>query len=910
MENASIHGRQPERSIEGHYVARSHGRAMPRSLTHWLCFLLWLHNGQTWSAEIIAPLPATARPFIVNFSLPAEFTAEQALPELHVRSVVLSVNAHVLWRSDVHSPREFPVNRLNGWGNVHRAQQHSYRSAFVRFPTDRHAAIIASSAVRLLAVDNAEITVIYRFLRGAPVSFNIFNGTRYVQHARLEPHRQDNRFRELKISLDTEALFPNGFNPRLVYLNKHYRDGPSRKRAPVTVKGHTWSGEVPPYLSHAPWLDQSGSRRHIDHLPREFHEALFFNSQATFEAFTSKYKDVYATWLGDIKRLRYPRKRAWEFVRDRLNKNFHRNVEFIRSTYAGLTPKQYKVLDVMNLVHGYFRFGTFNTRLGKQTAVQVNDLGDSSEIANLVSTLLTLWEIPHRIIGYAWRFESHAWKSTLALGDFFAGHQLVQAAGLIVDGETNMAFHVGDNYQLTGIAPERRLSELIAEHRIYGFYNWFLKPEVRAEQLKRGVDGGIIAFFYYYYLYGTDQADSHQMSYLPPVRSQIIPRHISPSEQIHWNRKEITRSIAIDCRPEDERYIDHWISILDRGWNVYGYRGNTLPVATDVFNIGIFLSSLADFFTYEGLCTHSQAEPRDLIERILVLSEKLLSAPDVFAGEPYGWVKGAEFDAFQDGSVNHKRTKYVFQTSSALAAIYNALLALRADTTLSRAQKERANIIKAKAHKILNTWERHYVKSAPGKGHYWYSEHPHDNKVVINTTTAMSYVWLQRFLLDGNKEFLHRSLELYNEFLGHIDEDPLARNGLIWPYGVTSQVVQDSGHAAVDFRLIGALKRIGLAAELSTDEIETTTDHLTRHSALDRLRYLGGIEGPAHRHAFYGIMASIGEFLGWSPSPLLEKRLQGQIDKVLERLPRDMSIGNRLRLAKVIGTYLKRHATL
>ena len=46
-------------------------------------------------------------------------------------------------------------------------------------------------------------------------------------------------------------------------------------------------------------------------------------------------------------------------------------------------------------------------------------------------------------------------------------------------------------------------------HRAFGFYDWYLQPNVRQDQLARGVDGGIIAFYYQYYLAGIGQGNTN-----------------------------------------------------------------------------------------------------------------------------------------------------------------------------------------------------------------------------------------------------------------------------------------------------------------------------------------------------------------------------------------------------------------
>jgi hypothetical protein len=52
------------------------------------------------------------------------------------------------------------------------------------------------------------------------------------------------------------------------------------------------------------------------------------------------------------------------------------------------------------------------------------------------------------------------------------------------------------------------LPSLLAQQRVFGFYNWYLNPAVRAAQLAHGQDGGILSFYYQYYFAGIGQGNT------------------------------------------------------------------------------------------------------------------------------------------------------------------------------------------------------------------------------------------------------------------------------------------------------------------------------------------------------------------------------------------------------------------
>ncbi len=289
----------------------------------------------------------------------------------------------------------------------------------------------------------------------------------------------------------------------------------------LTINGYTWRGELPPYSQGAPW-SPNNSKTFVNALPNSMHQAMFFNDKNTFNEFVTRYKDRIRQWSNDF--LKSPGNKSdeelAEFLEQRLHESYSQNLSFLRSKYTGLTDRQYIVLNAMNLVHGHFDFGLpefYNTD-SKPIDFCLLTFGDCSEYANLLFNLLELQNIPAKIVGYTWNFDTSLLYQSGTSGNFQAGHQLVWSEGMLVDSEINVAFDVEGDYELRNRSIENPLIDMIDNHKIYGFYNWLLKPDIRKEQLARNMDGGIIAFYYHYYLAGLHKGKSYRQSFLPVVR--------------------------------------------------------------------------------------------------------------------------------------------------------------------------------------------------------------------------------------------------------------------------------------------------------------------------------------------------------------------------------------------------------
>jgi hypothetical protein len=239
--------------------------------------------------------------------------------------------------------------------------------------------------------------------------------------------------------------------------------------------------------------DEAVSKRAYLALPAVERAELNFNTALNFELFTQNYLGVLRVWTAQAKAAGATSSSALsQFIRQRLSVLFTLEKPVLELQYLGLTDVQYELLMIMNLVHGFYDFDTTNNKDNNLPTLLQLQTGDCSEQAGLVAMLAQLMGISGQRVSLICNFNSPQ------VGPFFAGHEIFYAAGLWVDAETNIAFGVEPG-KLLSIAPQNRLQALMNQHLVFGFYNWYLTPAVRSEQLGLGQDGGIIAYFYPYY---------------------------------------------------------------------------------------------------------------------------------------------------------------------------------------------------------------------------------------------------------------------------------------------------------------------------------------------------------------------------------------------------------------------------
>jgi hypothetical protein len=269
---------------------------------------------------------------------------------------------------------------------------------------------------------------------------------------------------------------------------------------PLGLDAQPYHGDVLPYAAGAPW-DPDNSRAILTDETPALLQGMYFNSLVSYRLYVDQFYGVLRSWVheADLNRIT-GNDELVAFLGRKLAAHFNQTGTTLARLYPGQTTETYRLLMAMNLAHGYFIYGpAYGSHRAFNRLLHLS-MGDCSEIADLAHLLIQAEGIPVQLVEQGYSYQS-------AIGFIGAGHVAVYAGGLWLDAEINTAFAFTFR-DLARTAPNQRLQSLLDHHRVYGFYDWYLQPQVRAEQLARGWDGGIIAFYYKYYLAGYQNGNS------------------------------------------------------------------------------------------------------------------------------------------------------------------------------------------------------------------------------------------------------------------------------------------------------------------------------------------------------------------------------------------------------------------
>lgn len=263
---------------------------------------------------------------------------------------------------------------------------------------------------------------------------------------------------------------------------------------------YSYKGEYPPFLSDAARIPGIATGQFMSSVPSATHRRLFFNNSDTFQEFVYDYRGVLRRWYTSALFQGIVQLDDFEaYLRDKLDSHFELVRDLLADRYPGLSETDYRLLMAMNLVHGHFQYGTAYTDHLNVFQLTARTTGDCTEYAELLFELA-------RLMGISAKVSSIGWDFPTSLGRFISSHVMVFANGLWIDPEINLAFRVNLT-TLRATSPANRLESILDSGKVYGFYNYLVYPVVRADQLSRGVDGGVIAYYYYYYLIGMYQGN-------------------------------------------------------------------------------------------------------------------------------------------------------------------------------------------------------------------------------------------------------------------------------------------------------------------------------------------------------------------------------------------------------------------
>ncbi len=260
-------------------------------------------------------------------------------------------------------------------------------------------------------------------------------------------------------------------------------------------------------LVNSPVWAPSNSRAFATSVPAQLLEESYFNSPQTYRFYRSYFHGVLQQWVAQADQQGITDNNGLvQFLGARMQTYFGQTRKHLATFYPGQTLETYQLLMAMNLAHGYFTYDTIPKADRSYDEILHLQAGDCVEIAQLLTILLHAEGVAARDLGLVDNFETN-------LGQFVSGHVLVNAGGLWLDAETNTAYALSLQ-QIERVPPAERLQTLFDAGRVFGFYNWYLQPQVRQKDVAIGQDGGIVAFYYQYYLEGIGQGNT-KVYYLP-----------------------------------------------------------------------------------------------------------------------------------------------------------------------------------------------------------------------------------------------------------------------------------------------------------------------------------------------------------------------------------------------------------
>jgi transglutaminase-like putative cysteine protease len=262
----------------------------------------------------------------------------------------------------------------------------------------------------------------------------------------------------------------------------------------------TANSALPPFLPGAPW-SLTSNRAFVTAQPIGMLQAMYFNTPASYATYLDYFQGTLHHWVLEAEHAKISSNTGLvRYLGNQENAFFGQVNGVLASLYPGQTAQTYRLLMAMNLADGYYVYAS-TPGSGRSVYQQLQlRTGDCTEIANLLSILVRAQGIPAQELAQSYNYATPT-------GPFVSSHVVVYAGGLWLDAEINIAFKASLS-QLHQTPPAQRLENLLADQQVFGFYNWYLQPQVRASELAHGLDGGILAFYYQYYFQGIGSGNS------------------------------------------------------------------------------------------------------------------------------------------------------------------------------------------------------------------------------------------------------------------------------------------------------------------------------------------------------------------------------------------------------------------
>lgn len=271
--------------------------------------------------------------------------------------------------------------------------------------------------------------------------------------------------------------------------------------ASVQPAHNTLPAEIEPWHPDAPWLQSTFGRQWFDSIPIHLHEYLYVNSQPAYETFHDSYLGTLWRWHASVTDL--PKGQQLPAIASKLQAHYQQHKHQLQAEYPAFTDNQLKLAHATKLAHGHYQFGPNASEDKDPLTLITTNTADCSEYACLTSALASLHGVDSRVYGLYLKFDTPPLNNPEGpTREFFAGHQVASAEGLILDAEINMILEIdlNDPELLDELPEHKRFETLIEQGRVHPSYNWLIRTDIRAQQHARQNDGGIIAFGYAYYV--------------------------------------------------------------------------------------------------------------------------------------------------------------------------------------------------------------------------------------------------------------------------------------------------------------------------------------------------------------------------------------------------------------------------
>ncbi len=278
-----------------------------------------------------------------------------------------------------------------------------------------------------------------------------------------------------------------------IVLHSRPTGRPATKAASPQDGGIEEKYRLPPYSPKSAWC-KGFARRFVLANPARVNEFLWREKKTAQADFRRAYEGTLRMWLAeDLRDLS-----GTEFAKTlkrKIEESLKADTPMLKRYYPRVGEKDLLLVHVNNLVHGHYEFKTTYGQPENAESLLRQLTGDCSELGQAGAVLVSLFREDAKIFLFCSDYQTE-------LGQFQTDHCIYVTKDYIFDPVVNMVIR-SDLKQILEIAPEKRFESLMDNGRIYLFHNRYLIPDVRKKCIKSyGTDGGVLVFYYPWYLRG------------------------------------------------------------------------------------------------------------------------------------------------------------------------------------------------------------------------------------------------------------------------------------------------------------------------------------------------------------------------------------------------------------------------